>query len=45
MNAGIAKHQGGRELVDNQWLHLFALDERGRVSHRYRGALEWSELS
>ena len=45
MNAVITKHQGVRELVDNQWLHLFALDERGRVSHRYRGVLEWSEQS
>ncbi len=45
MNAVIANHQGVRELVDNQWLHLFALDESGRVSHRYRGALEWSEQS
>jgi hypothetical protein len=34
-----------RELVDNQWLHLFALDPHGRASHRYRGALEWSDLS
>ncbi len=45
MNAVIAKHQDVRKLVDNQWLHLFALDESGRVSHRYLGALAWSELS
>jgi hypothetical protein len=33
-----------RELVDNQWLHLFAIDDSGRVSRRYRGGLAWSVL-
>ena len=45
MNAVIAKHQSVRDLVDNQWLHLFAIDDDGQVSHRYCGGLEWSELS
>jgi hypothetical protein len=31
-------------LVDHRWLHLFALSERGIVSHRYRGQLQWEEL-
>ena len=44
MNAVIAKHTSVRELVDNQWLHLFAIDDDGRVSHHYRGGLEWSKL-
>jgi uncharacterized protein len=33
-----------RELVDNQWLHLWALDETGRVAHRYAGDGEWTAL-
>ena len=35
INAVIAKHPSVRELVDNQWLHLFAIDDDGQVSHRY----------
>ncbi|MGN6152335.1 MAG: YbcC family protein [Lysobacteraceae bacterium] len=42
INAVIARHERVRELVDHHWLHLFALDDDGRVSHRYRGALAWS---
>lgn len=30
-----------RELVDNQWIHLWALDETGRVAHRYTQDGEW----
>lgn len=28
----------------NRWLLLFALSERGIVSHRYRGRLNWEDL-
>ena len=44
MNAVIAKHEGVRLLTDNRWLHLFALDDKGRVSHRYAGELTWERL-
>ena len=38
----LAKHAGVRELFDNGWLHLFALeDEAGRV-WRYDGDLSWT---
>lgn len=40
----IAKHESVRELVDNGWLHLFALSDAGSVSHRYRGQLTWEAL-
>ena len=30
-----------RDLVDNQWLHLWALDDTGRVAHRYARDGEW----
>jgi hypothetical protein len=33
-----------RELVDNQWLHLWAIDTAGRVAHRYIGDGEWQAL-
>lgn len=37
----IAKHETVRQLADNRWLHLYALDETGKVSHRYIGGLSW----
>ncbi len=33
-----------RNLVDNQWLHLFAMSDAGRVSHRYKPAGVWEDL-
>jgi len=44
INGIIAKHAAVRDLVDHRWLHLFALSERGIVSHRYRGLMQWEEL-
>ncbi|MCS6938997.1 MAG: DUF2309 domain-containing protein [Roseiflexaceae bacterium] len=37
----IARHEQVRQLLDNGWLYLFALDERGKVTHRYVGGLRW----
>jgi hypothetical protein len=31
-------------LVDNDWLHLYAINDAGAVSHRYVGDLEWESL-
>jgi len=45
MNAVIDKHQMVRDLLDNGWLYLFAIDENGAVSHRYDGDLSWMALS
>jgi uncharacterized protein YbcC (UPF0753/DUF2309 family) len=36
----LRKHAGVRELFDNGWLHLFAL-EGGRITARYRPGLTW----
>ena len=44
LNDVIAKHQTVRELVDNNWIHLFAIADVGAVSHRYRGGLRWESL-
>ena len=44
LNDVIAKHQTVRELVDNNWIHLFAIADDGAVSHRYRGGLRWESL-
>jgi uncharacterized protein YbcC (UPF0753/DUF2309 family) len=37
----LARHDGVRALFDNRWLHLFALDEAGRMAWRYAGGLQW----
>ncbi len=40
----LKRHDGVRALFDNRWLHLFALDERGRMAWRYDGGLKWSKV-
>jgi uncharacterized protein YbcC (UPF0753/DUF2309 family) len=44
LSDAIAKSAAVRNLVDNRWLHLFALADDGRVSHRYRRDLIWEPL-
>jgi hypothetical protein len=44
MNAIIEKHAMVRQLVDHRWLHLFAMDDDGVITHRYAGGLEWTPL-
>jgi hypothetical protein len=39
----IARHEQVRQLLDNGWLYLFALDENGKVTHKYAGNLDWLE--
>jgi len=40
----ILSHKMVQDLVDNQWLHLWALDEAGRVAHRYQRDGEWAAV-
>jgi uncharacterized protein YbcC (UPF0753/DUF2309 family) len=37
----LERHPGVRALFDNKWLHLFALDDEGRMAWRYAGGLSW----
>jgi uncharacterized protein YbcC (UPF0753/DUF2309 family) len=39
------RHAGVRTLFDNRWLHLFALDEAGRMAWRYAGGLTWDRAT
>lgn len=41
MAAILARHPGVAALFDNRWLHLFALDEAGRMAWRYCGHSQW----
>lgn len=37
----LGRHEGVRALFDNGWLHLFTLNEEGRMAWRYNGGLQW----
>jgi hypothetical protein len=40
----LARHESVRALFENRWLHLFAMDEAGRLAWRYAGNLEWERM-
>nr|WP_184797257.1 DUF2309 domain-containing protein [Nitrospirillum iridis] len=40
----LRRHDTVRALFDNGWLHLFALDEAGRMAWRYTGDLQWTAM-
>ncbi len=40
----LGRHDEVRALFDNRWLHLFALDDAGRMAWRYAGALSWQTV-
>lgn len=44
MNEVIARHEMVAQLLDHGWLHLLAMDDDGRVSHRYAGGLVWEPI-
>ncbi|HUN90852.1 MAG TPA: DUF2309 domain-containing protein [Burkholderiaceae bacterium] len=44
INAVIARHATVRELVDHRWVHLFAMDADGLVTHRYEGLQRWGAV-
>ena len=44
MSAILERHPGVRALFDNRWLHLFALDDDGRMAWRYVGDLAWEPV-
>jgi len=39
------RHPDVRALFDNGWLHLFALDDQGKMTERYTGNLAWASLT
>jgi len=44
MNTILEKHAGVKDLCDNGWIYLMAMDETGQVSHRYVGGLNWESV-
>lgn len=41
----LERHPQVRALFDNRWLHLFSLDDEGRMARRYAGGLRWERCS
>ena len=39
----LARHEHLRQLIDNGWIHLFAITDEGRQIKRYRGDYCWTE--
>ncbi|MEO0383571.1 MAG: DUF2309 domain-containing protein [Pseudomonadota bacterium] len=44
MSETLSRHEGVRDLFDNKWLHLFALDAEGKMAMRYVGDLKWEAM-
>ena len=44
ISAILDEHQPVRELVENGWIHLYALLEEGRVIQRYRPGRGWTDV-
>lgn len=44
MNTIIAKHESVRQLLDYEWLYLFAMNEKGKISQRYTKNLRWEPV-
>jgi uncharacterized protein YbcC (UPF0753/DUF2309 family) len=45
IGAILERHPQVRALFDNRWLHLFALDEHGRMAWRYGGDMRWESIA
>jgi len=45
ISAVIDANETVRNLVDNQWLHLFAIADDGRISHRYQPHQGWEAMA
>lgn len=45
MNNILERNPSVKNLCDNGWIYLFAMDENGNVSHRYAGDLNWESTA
>lgn len=44
MSKILKKHDSIRQLCDNQWIYLFAMNDQGKVAYKYIGDLEWEVI-
>lgn len=45
INEVLEKHPSVKNLCDNEWIFLMAMDEEGNISNRYKGNLKWESLT
>jgi uncharacterized protein YbcC (UPF0753/DUF2309 family) len=45
INGVLEKHGSIRELCDNEWITLLALDENGTIKYRYVGKSNWEAIN
>lgn len=45
INGVLERHEAIRDLFDNDWLHLFQMDDVGHLSSKYAGGLKWNSLA
>jgi uncharacterized protein YbcC (UPF0753/DUF2309 family) len=41
INNVLHKNINIKQLCDNEWIYLFAMNEKGQISHQYGGDREW----
>ncbi len=44
INEILKKHEGIKNLIDNQWISLLTLNDLGQVNHRYVRDLDWETV-
>jgi len=44
MSKILSRHPSVKNLCDNEWIFLFAMNEHGKVAYKYVGNLEWELL-
>lgn len=44
IDANLGRHDSLRSLFEHRWMHLFALDEQGRMTWRYAGDFRWERF-
>lgn len=45
MSKILSKHESVRNLCDNEWIYLFAMNDEGKVAYKYIGNLEWEVVN
>lgn len=44
INNILKKHPSIKDLFENDWIYLLAMDDNGSISHRYAKGLSWEEI-
>lgn len=45
MDAIITKHESVRQLCDNEWIYLFAMNEQGKIAYKYTRDYKWIKVA